>query len=180
MFMHIRSKEMAFLGMMTACFAIFVFLGSIVESSTLFFLSAASFLTGIGVREYGIRTGGVFFLASALVSFFVGPNKLYCMTCTLLSFYIYLREFLFDKIEEKGNYLKKRKLFLLIKWILFNVCYIPLLLFFPFLFSFGEKGKAWPWLVFMIGQFGFFVYDKAYDYFQSFVWERWRKHFPLK
>ena len=144
MFMHIRSKEMAFLGMMTACFAIFVFLGSIVESSTLFFLSAASFLTGIGVREYGIRTGGVFFLASALVSFFVGPNKLYCMTCTLLSFYIYMREFLFDKIEEKGNYLKKRKLFLLIKWILFNVCYIPLLLFFPFLFSFGEKEKLGP------------------------------------
>lgn len=171
---------MAFLGMMTACFALLVFLGSIVESSTLFFLSAASFLTGIGIREYGIKTGGAFFLASTLVTFFVGPNKIYCMTCGILSFYIYMREFIFEKIVENRKFIGKRKLFLLIKWLLFNVCYVPLLLFFPSLFYLDKRGKTWPWFVFIIGQCGFLIYDKAYDYFQSFVWERLRKNFPLK
>lgn len=178
--MHISSREMAFLGMMTACFALFVFLGSIVESSTLFFLSAASFLTGIGVREYGIRTGGVFFLASILISFFIGPNKIYCITCGILSFYIYMREFLFDKMVKRRKFIGSKKVFLFIKWLLFNVCYIPLFLFFPSLFYLSERGKVWPWLIIVIGQFGFFIYDGAYDYFQSSVWERWRKNFPIK
>lgn len=53
MFMHVKAKTMAFSGLLLALTVIFMVLGSVIETSTLFLLAAASFC-----RDHypGVRT----------------------------------------------------------------------------------------------------------------------------
>ncbi len=44
-------------------------LGSVFETNTLFLLAAASYFVGIVIREFGLRTGAAFYLASVLLDF---------------------------------------------------------------------------------------------------------------
>ena len=53
--MHVKAKTMAFGGLLLALTVVFMALGSIIETSTLFLLAAASFFVGIVVREFGLR-----------------------------------------------------------------------------------------------------------------------------
>lgn len=52
MFMHVKAKTMAFSGLLLALTVIFMVLGSVIETSTLFLLAAASFFVGIIIREF--------------------------------------------------------------------------------------------------------------------------------
>lgn len=54
MFMHVKAKTMAFSGLLLALTVIFMVLGSVIETSTLFLLAAASFFC----RDHypGVRT----------------------------------------------------------------------------------------------------------------------------
>ena len=51
--MHVKAKTMAFSGLLLALTVIFMVLGSVIETSTLFLLAAASFFVGIIIREFG-------------------------------------------------------------------------------------------------------------------------------
>ena len=61
MFMHVKAKTMAFSGLLLALTVIFMVLGSVIETSTLFLLAAASFFVGIIIREFGLRIGAAFY-----------------------------------------------------------------------------------------------------------------------
>ena len=63
MFMHVKAKTMAFSGLLLALTVIFMVLGSVIETSTLFLLAAASFFVGIIIREFGLRIGAAFYAA---------------------------------------------------------------------------------------------------------------------
>ena len=55
--MHVKAKTVALGGLLLALTVVFMALGSIIETSTLFLLAAASFFVGIVVREFGLKTG---------------------------------------------------------------------------------------------------------------------------
>ena len=52
--MHIKSRMMAFGGLALALCILFMALGSVFETGTLFFLAASSFFVGIVIREAGM------------------------------------------------------------------------------------------------------------------------------
>ena len=58
--MHVKAKKIAFGGMLLALTIIFMMLGSIIETGTLFLLAAASFFVGIIWREFGAGSGVAF------------------------------------------------------------------------------------------------------------------------
>lgn len=175
--MHVTAKQMAFMGLSTAMAVILVVLGSLFEVSTFFFLSAASFLVGIIIREFGIHMGTGFYLACSLLSFLLSPNKLYSLTFSGLSLYIVLVEASYRFLSKERLVPKRNKLFPLCKWIIFNLMYLPTLLFCPQLIvSEGLSGSYF--VLFLIGgQFILLIYDRAYEYFQSVLWEKYRKRF---
>ena len=51
--MHVKAKSMAVCGLMLALSVVCMVLGSVIETSTLFLLAAASYFTGIVIREFG-------------------------------------------------------------------------------------------------------------------------------
>ena len=48
--MHLKAKRAAFGGLLLAMTVIFMFLGSVIETNTLFLLAAASFFVGVVFR----------------------------------------------------------------------------------------------------------------------------------
>ena len=174
MLMHVNAKKIAVTGLLAAFSAVLLVLSSVVESSSLFFIAAASFCVGIVIREWGVGFGFGFLIASTFVNVIVSPNKFYCMTYAAMGLYLLLSEFLWEKIAAKER-MKNRTLTLWIgKYLIFNVIYVPVLLFFQELI-FTKKITGVLWIaVFLAGQAALFVYDRAYVYFQGIVWGKLR------
>ena len=49
--MHVRTRKLAFAGLMLAVTIVCLYLGNIIESNTLFLLAGASYFVGIVYRE---------------------------------------------------------------------------------------------------------------------------------
>lgn len=176
--MHVKAKQVAFLGLLAALVTLFIILSSLIESNTLFLLAAAAFFVGIAIREFGLRIGMGFFVACILLGSLLAPNKLYVLTFMGLSLYIVFNEALFISLN-KISIGKQKVAYFLLKFIFFNILYIPVLFFFPqILFPNGISKKVF-YLFLLAGQFGWFVYDRAYEYFQSMVWGKFRSRIGL-
>ena len=91
--MHVKAKTMAFSGLLLALTVIFMVLGSVIETSTLFLLAAASFFVGIIIREFGLRIrSGILSAAGVILGFITAPNKFYVFTFAAMGLYIWGRE----------------------------------------------------------------------------------------
>lgn len=177
--MHVTTKKMAFAGLTLALAVLAIILSGILEINTLFLLAAAAFLVGIIIRECGIRFGAAFYLAAILLGLMLAPNKLYCITFAALGFYILAVEFLYPFLWKISDEKKRRILLWVIKYIVFNAMYLPILIFLPtLLFPSGIQGKFFILLI-AAGQIVIWIYDKAYEYFQAHVWGKFRKRLGL-
>lgn len=172
--MHVKAKKMAFAGLMLAFTIVCIALGSVIETNTLFLLAAASFFVGIVLRETSVGTGAAFYIAGVLLGFIVSPNKLYVFSYGAMGLYILLNEITFRQLGKlKGN-VNKHILFWVIKYIVFNVMYIPLVLGFQKLLFGKEMSMNMLLIILAAGQIGLFIYDKAYEYVQGNIWNKMR------
>lgn len=174
MFMHVKAETMAFSGLLLALTVIFMVLGSVIETSTLFLLAAASFFVGIIIREFGLRIGAAFYAAGVILGFITAPNKFYVFTFAAMGLYIWGREAAWRWIVRHVREEKSRTAFLLFKYGIFNLVYIPIVVIFrEMLFA---KAVSTPIFVgvMIAGQIGILIYDKAYDYVQVHLWGKMR------
>ena len=175
--MHIGTKKIATAGLLVAFTVVMMILSSVVESSSLFFIGAASFCIGIAIREWGTWFGLAFLVASAMLNFLLAPNKMYCLTFVGMGLYLWLSELLWDRIAAAPE-LSHRTIKLWIgKIAIFSLIYIPVLLFFPTLFIAETLTGLLTIIIFFVGQIVFVVYDVAYRYFQSRIWGSLRVRF---
>ncbi len=177
--MPLGTKKLSFLGLLLAFTLILIILSGVLEFNTIFLLAAAAYCDGIAFRESNIRYAFGFFLASVLLGVFLAPNKLYCITYAAMALYILISEFSYDKLVYIKKDRIKRQLVWLIKYIAFNIMYIPALLFLPKLFYEGDINKGLLTGFILAGQIGLFIYDKAYIYFQRYIWGKVRSNFKL-
>jgi len=173
--MHVRSNRIAILGLLLAIAVIMIVLSGTIEMSTLFFLAGASFCVGIAIREYGLQMGIAFLIASVILGFLLAPNKLYCITYSVMALYILISEIVWTEVSKSQRIQNPIKLFSFLKYIVFNILYIPSILIAPKLVYPGEI-SIWI-LIAMIagGQIGLFLFEKVYCYFQSQIWGKFRK-----
>ncbi|WP_099468109.1 hypothetical protein [Konateibacter massiliensis] len=172
--MHVKAKQVAFLGLLAALVALLIIFASVIETNTLFLLAAAAFIVGIAIREFGLRLGGGFFVACILLGFLLSPNKLYVLTYAGLSLYIVWDEAAYRLLEKIDVKKHKKTLFFALKFVFFNLLYIPALLLFPQLLFPQGIGTNVLLLFLAGGQLGWFIYDKAYRYFQTVIWGKMR------
>lgn len=175
--MHVKAKQIAFAGLLAAFSAVLMFLSTAIESSSLFFIAAASFCVGIVIREMGVVFGASFWLASTLVNFMVAPNKFYCITFAAMGLYLVLSETVWEKIAQSESMNHRAMKFWIGKIVIFNVMYLPVLFAFPELIFAKKVTGGWLVLGWIAGQAVLFVYDYAYRYFQGRLWGRIRNRF---
>ena len=113
--MHVKAKTVALGGLLLALTVVFMALGSIIETSTLFLLAAASFFVGIVVREFGLRTGGAFYLAAVLLGAITAPNKFYVLTFAAMGLYIWGIEAVWRWLEKHPEMMQRYKVFWIAK-----------------------------------------------------------------
>ena len=177
--MSVNAKKLAFLSLLLSFDVLLIILSGILEFNTLFLLAAASFCVGIAIRESSKQLGFGFYLGSILLSLLLAPNKLYCITYAAMGLYIVVIEFVFDKLIRISDLRYRRKAFWLIKYIVFNLMLIPILLLMPKLIYEGDLNLRILGVLCLVAQILLFIYDKAYDYFQSTVWNKVRKYIRL-
>lgn len=175
--MHVKAKKLAFGGLLLALTVICMVLGSVIESSTLFLLAAASFFVGIVIRETGLLTGAAFYLAGVLLGFMLAPNKLYVLTYAAMAFYILVIEFSYGQLGKLPAGRNRRHIFWMIKYMVFNLMFLPAILFFPKLFIPAALPGILIVVIILAGQVILFLYDKAYEYTQVHIWNKLRGRF---
>lgn len=174
--MHVKAKQIAVSGLLAAFAVILIVLGSVFESSTLFLLCGASFCVGIAVREWGIRYGAAFLVASTFLGLIVSPNKLYCVTFAVMGLYLWLTEILWNAVAVAADIKNRTAVLWCGKYAIFNLIYIPMIIFAPALFIAKEMSVKLGLIIWAAGQVGVLIFDKAHIYFQITVWNKIRKH----
>lgn len=178
MLMHVKAGKMAFGGLLLALTVIGMWLGSAMETGTLFLLAAVSFFVGVVFREFGGKTGAAFYLAGVLLGGILAPNKFYVATYGAMGFYILAVEAAWGLLGGwNANVRKKAAVFWGIRYGVFNLIYVPAVLFFQELL-FGRKLSIWVTAgILAVGQAGLWLYDGAYRYVQREIWGKTRGRF---
>lgn len=175
--MHVKAKTVALGGLLLALTIVFMVLGSVIETSTLFLLAAASFFVGIVIREFGLAAGGAFYLAAVLLGFFVAPNKFYVFTFAAMGFYILAIEAVWRWLTKRHEMQKRHLVFWIGKYVVFNIVYIPLVILFRDMLFAQAVSDTLLVILILGGQIGLFIYDRAYDYVQVHIWGKMRGRF---
>ncbi len=183
--MLLNAKKLAFLGLLLAVTVVLVILSGVFEFNTLFLLAAASFGVGIAIRESNIRIGAGFYLAAVLVSVMLAPNKLYIITFAAMGLYILIIEYTFDllshlqKKQSASQTDLRTRIYWVLKYLIFNLMFLPMLLVFPKLIYPGEIKGLILGLLILGGQVALFLFDAAYRYFQGTIWGKIRNKLQL-
>lgn len=178
--MHVnRTRALAGVAVLSAFSLILLLLGTFVSVNTLFFTALAAYLIGYSINKYGLGHGGMQLAVCTLLDLFLNPDKLHWVLYLCLGGYILLSEVVFCKWNHIGDLKKKMRVQLIYNWILFNIIYIPLILFFRELLFAGSlpggvDGNSAVGLVIIwgAGQIGWIIYDKAYRVFFRTLRER--------
>lgn len=172
--MHVRARKMAISGILLAFTIICMFLGGVIETNTLFLLAAASFFVGIIQGEFGLKYGWVFWIAALALGFFLVPNKFYVLSYGGMALYILIIEGVWGLLGNHPKIYHRKKLFWVIKFIVFNLMYIPtVILFQEVLFGSIVSAKMLV-IVLVAGQLGLLIFDQAYEYVQANIWKKIR------
>lgn len=186
--MHISTKKIAMLGLLLALTVMLIIFSSFFEMSTFFLIALASFLVGIVINELNLSTGLGFYLASVFLSLVLAPNKLYCLTFAMVAAYLVIVEAVRVSLMKKDmkklasltpvnlNIRGRRKKLWVVKVVVFNLLYLPMLIFFPKLIFPGELSNLVVIGVWAVGQLVLVAYDFAYQEFVIKHWSRLRKH----
>ncbi len=177
--MYLKGKRMAVGGLSLALAVVFIVLSGIIETNTLFLLAAASFFVGIIIREFNLRMGVAFYIAAIILGVLVAPNKLYCITFAAMGFYVLMVEVSWVALGKTKRFQNRKAVFWIMKYLVFNVMYLPMLYFFSKLLFAGEVHGGVMLAFIAGGQVVLFIFDRAYEYFQVQVWNKFRKRLGL-
>ena len=178
--MHVGAKKMATAGLLVAFSVVMMLLSSMIETSSLFFIAAASFCVGVAIREWGLRLGFAFFVASVVLNFLVAPSKLYCFTLAGMGLYIWASEWLCKRIADAKRMNHRVAVLWIGKYAIFNLLYIPVLFLVPQVLFTGKMNGLSAIILLLCGQGVLFIYDVAYRYFQAQIWGRLRSRLLQK
>ena len=138
-------------------------------------LAAAAFFVGIVIREFGLRTGAAFYLAAILLGFLVTPNKFYVITFAAMGFYILGIEAVWIFLAKRPQMGHRMGIYWLVKYVIFNLVYLPCLFGFRSMLFQKAVSDQMLLVAVAVGQIALLIYDKAYQYVQGTLWEKWRK-----
>lgn len=155
--MLLKSKNIAYLGVLLGLNQLFIILSSVIETNTIILMAAAALMIGVVIVEFGSLSGILFYTASCILGFFLSLNKVeiitYILFFGLYSIVKHLVEYkIFNKIISYA-----------IKIVFFN---ISLLILYFVVNQFIVLKLFW-WMV-LGAEFLFLIYDYAFTVFINY------------
>ncbi|MBQ7916248.1 MAG: hypothetical protein IJ315_05620 [Firmicutes bacterium] len=132
--MLLNARQVAYLGVLLAVCEVCLYMSAVLEINTLALLFVAACCVGISCILTTPVKGGIFLVAAILLGYLILPNKLYLITFAGLGVYILILE------GVQPRMLLKWPVWIIwgIKLAVFNVVYVPLLIFVPQILYSGE------------------------------------------
>ena len=124
-----------------------------------------------------LKSGAGFLLAGILLAILLSPNKLYVVSYAFMGFYILIIETIWHFSGRASGWIRSRNFFWLMKYLVFNVLYIPGLIYFWSMLSEKKTAKGIMLMSVVFGQFILFVFDKTYEYAMGKIWKENRHKF---
>ncbi len=174
-----KTKALAGVSILCALSVLSLLAGTFLAMNTLFFTALAAYLIGYSINQYSLKYGAMQWVVCTVLDFFLNPDKMNWILYVALGGYIVLCEFVFQKWNRIEKIRKKLRVQLFYNWIVFNVIYIPIIVWFRELLL-GEnppeivQGNSIVTLAILwgLGQIGWLVYDMAYRVFFRAIRER--------
>ena len=91
--LHLKSKQVAWCGVIMAIAVILQICAGVIETSSFFLLALASFLAGCVERKFDIKTAAVFCSGAVVLGVILAPQKLYCFTYAGFCVYVLAAEY---------------------------------------------------------------------------------------
>lgn len=168
------SKSLALGGVLTALTVISVFFADIIPTNTLSLYALSSFFIAIILIERGVKTSWVFYFATSLLSFVIVPDK--TMVIPFVSFFG-----IYGVIKHYLEKYTNRVVEYILKYLFFNANVVLAYLLLKVLFEAQTLFKGFPlWIVMIILQVIFLVYDYVYTIFIQYYTTRLRKALKIK
>lgn len=159
--MHLKSGDIAFTGIMTALSVLLILAGCYIDSSTVFFLAAAAYLTGVVEYNCNIVAGIMHLTGAFAVGIFLAPQKLYSVTFLCFAIYVLVAEYL--ESEHFRNKINIKTMWI-IKFVLFQIMFLVVFLIYNYLIGFDNDFII---IGVIVGAEVFWIiYDRAYIMFQ--------------
>lgn len=163
--MKVKSSSLVFGGISVALIIIFLYIGSIIVTNKVFLMGLSIIIGSISYIKGGIKTGLSVYLASAILAFFLVPNKLYIGIYIIFGVYPLIK-----LIAEKYKTILEYS----IKYIAFNILFIAAYFIYSSLIYLGPLfDKTYLVVGFIILlQIAFFIFDFAFTKFIMFADDR--------
>lgn len=167
--MHVNNtRAMAGTALTAALSVVLLLLGTFVPVNTLFFTAMAAYLIGYSINKYGLKYGFAQLTVSVLLDLFLNPDKIHWLLYLCLGGYIFLCEVIFAKWNHAEEGKKKLRVQLICNWVIFQIIYVPFLICLRHLFPI-ENMPGGTLVLWLAGQLGWLVYDKAYRVFVNIL-----------
>lgn len=171
--MLLKSKKVAYLGLLLALNQIIIVLSAFIKTNTLALFAVASLFISIVIIEFGIKSGIVFYIASAILGFVLTINRV-----EILSYVI-----MFGSYTILKYYIEKlccnKKVFIvleyLIKLIIMNSLIVISYIFLKQFINF--ELQLW---MFIVLQFVLIVYDYAFSIAINYYYDNIRRKIKWK
>lgn len=152
--MLLKSRNIAYLGVLLGLNQLFIILSSIIETNTIILLAAAALIVGVVVVEFGGKTGIVFCIASNILGFFLTFNKVEFITyICFLGIYSIIKHYIETKIFNK--YISYA-----VKLTFFNISFLLIYYLVRLFITFNIT-----WWMILAMQVLFFIYDYSFTMF---------------
>ncbi|NMB95310.1 MAG: hypothetical protein GYA02_01660 [Clostridiaceae bacterium] len=166
--MAYNTKKIALIGILGALTIISLLLAVVLPTTKLSFYCLSSFFISVIIIEYKVSAGWMFFVTTNLLAYLVIPDKLAVIPYTAF-FSIY------GIVKYYSEKAKSILLEFIIKYAFFNICLtLGILLAREFLQGIVDI-KYSLWLVVIMLQIVFFIYDYAYTMVIRYYKNRLRK-----
>lgn len=152
--MLLKSKDIAYLGILLGLNQLFIILSSVIETNTIILFAAAALIVGVVIIEFGGKSGIAFYIASCILGFFLTFNKIEIITYIIFfGLYSIIKHVFEVKINNKTILFAGKLLY-------FNIALIAMYLIVRFFISF-----EFSWWMILAAQALFIIYDYAFAIF---------------
>lgn len=163
----LKTKRIALSGILGALAVICLLLATILPTNRLSLYALSSFFVAIVILESRVKAGWIFYGATSLLAFIIVPDKLGIIPY-LVFFGLYgIIKFYIEKLN---------RLFIeySLKFLYFNICLGIGVLTVSEVFGFGLNVKLPWWLLIIVLEIVFFVYDFVYTLFINYYKDKLR------
>lgn len=152
--MLLKSKDVAYLGVLLGLNQLLIILSSVIETNTIILMAAAALIVGVVVVEFGGKEGTIFYIASCILGLFLTFNKVEIITyICFFGIYSIIKHYIETKLV--NIYISYA-----MKIAFFN---ISLLLMYFTVKLFVNLPLQW-WMI-LVAQVLFIIYDYAFTIF---------------